>query len=417
MVRRRPRQRPPWAAVALVLIGPAAAYVVTRAKGATLAQTAVDVGMLRAYRPSRPPPGSPDTPPGYVLLAGDMHCHISPPDVPYHASRGLADTVSLARSEGLDFVGLTPHAWIHELVDPSARAALVQGQRELRRAVAALDTGGLLLTVGAEYTDDSWGHVGMHFGDVGRAIESVTDDEGAGDLSGLFERHVASGGMLVVHHPLLQPVDIPLPGLGLDISWRPFTAPGAAPPAHIGAADRLAVGVEAQNQLVSALRDVLAFGDDQKSLRDVLALIDRQIVLKQRRLVPVGGSDSHSHYTRGLSFVLATARTLPAIREAFLAGRACVRDPSACSLEARAPGGPWQPVGASLLGVREVELRTRQGAQVLLDGAPVLMLEGGLPATLSVPAERCSLVRVVSGGGYSAPIYANCPFASAPGIP
>src|SRR5688500_5654561 len=66
----------------------------------------VDAMMVFAPRTSdaAPPPGS-----RFLLLAGDMHCHVEPPDHPEHVGRGLTRTLELARDEGLDFVVLTPH--------------------------------------------------------------------------------------------------------------------------------------------------------------------------------------------------------------------------------------------------------------------------------------------------------------------
>jgi crossover junction endodeoxyribonuclease RuvC len=44
-----------------------------------------------------------------VLLAGDLHCHISPPDDPPHVTRGVVETVlELAR---LDVRAVQPATW------------------------------------------------------------------------------------------------------------------------------------------------------------------------------------------------------------------------------------------------------------------------------------------------------------------
>jgi hypothetical protein len=409
--RRGPSIRVLLGGIGLLLLGPAMARVAVYLKGATVAQTVVDVGMLGAYRSSRPGPEL--IPQGYMLLAGDLHCHVSPPDEAYHASRGLADTVKLARSEHLDFVGLTPHVWTKDLVDPERRARLLAGHRDLVARLARTDTEGVLFTVGAESTDDSWGHVAMLFGDFDHALEGVTDAEVAGDLSGFFTRHVDSGGLLFLNHPLLQPVDIPLPGLGLDISWRPFTAPRQSPPPHITTVDRLAVGVEASNLLVSALRDVVAFHDSRKSARDVLARLDQEILRRGRRLSPVGGTDSHSYHLRPMVFVLATERTLNGVRDAIVAGRVCVRDAAACTFEIRRPEGAWHPVGSSLLDVDRIEVRVGVApAEVMSNGVLVGRVAPGAVTTLPVSRGECTLVRVVAGGGFSGVVYANCPFAA-----
>src|SRR5947209_8621297 len=46
-------------------------------------------------------------PPRYQLLAGDLHCHVSPPDSPSDVTRSVLETAELARTERLDFVVLT----------------------------------------------------------------------------------------------------------------------------------------------------------------------------------------------------------------------------------------------------------------------------------------------------------------------
>ena len=57
--------------------------------GPTMARSAVEIGMTSAYRPqvsaTSPAPFSP--PPGYELLAGDLHCHVRPPDSEGEVSR------------------------------------------------------------------------------------------------------------------------------------------------------------------------------------------------------------------------------------------------------------------------------------------------------------------------------------------
>ena len=56
----------------------------------------VDAAMESAYRPARGARLAADVAAGspYVILAGDLYCHVSPPDDPSHVVRGLAETVA-----------------------------------------------------------------------------------------------------------------------------------------------------------------------------------------------------------------------------------------------------------------------------------------------------------------------------------
>src|SRR5687768_13805790 len=69
---------------------------------------AVDFAMTSAYR-SPPLRLIGESEQSLELLAGDFHCHVSPPDGPSHVARGLQATIDLANRERLDFVVLTPH--------------------------------------------------------------------------------------------------------------------------------------------------------------------------------------------------------------------------------------------------------------------------------------------------------------------
>jgi hypothetical protein len=414
LLRRRPRSRlrGMWRGLGLALSGSAVVWASARLRGVSVTYAALDARMLAAYRPVAR--ASQDiVPPPYLLLAGDLHCHVSPPDDRDHVSRDLAQTLELARSERLDFLVLTPHIWTPYLKAPGYRDRIVAGHRWLSTELSRVDAGGVLVTAGAESTDDSWGHVGMAFGDFDRALREMTDAEVDTNLAAFFQRYVDSGGLLTLHHPLAKPVGLAARGFGVDVSWRPFTLPGAPYPSQIQAADRLAIGVEAYNLGVSELRDFTTFGDRETSIRDVLSLLDREIVRRQRRLVPVGGSDSHGFFLRPVLFVLAKERSLLGVQQAIAAGRTCVRDAAACSLVARrlGPAEGWQPVGSAISGADAVEVRVSADGALYRGGGEQGPLRQGEARTVRTPRGECSLLRAVVGGGYSAPIYVNCPFA------
>jgi hypothetical protein len=377
----------------------------------------LDAAMASAYRPAPAAPPIPavlaDPDEGarrYRVLGGDLHCHVLPPDHPSHVSRGLPETVDLARAEGLDFVVLTPHIPSLFFQSEDTREEVLAVLADLERHVPAPRAGDPLFIVGFEYTDYQYGHVGGGFADLGRVLAEVPAREALTHPARFFEAYVAAGGLLVVNHPLLGPMNSIFAQARWDLSWRPFTEPGPYPE-EIAGADRVAQAFEAYNLAVSELRDRVLLGDRRLSLEATLSRLDQEIVRRGRPMVPVGGSDSHSGHLRATTFVLAEEQTPAAIRDAIAAGRVCVRDPSACSFAVRPPGGPWQPPGASLHDVDMVEVKAR-GALVrfLVNGREVAPQEPS--ATVFVPLQRgrCTVIRARVDEGYAAPAYANCPF-------
>ncbi|MFT3770259.1 MAG: hypothetical protein QM820_32930 [Minicystis sp.] len=345
----------------------------------------------------------------YALLAGDMHCHVSPPDGDYDVTRSPAETVALAREEGLDFVILTPHLPGRFYLDPDLRDRASAAHAAMRAAFAeARDT---IFVPGFEYTDYHYGHVSASFADLGRVLAAVPVDVARAHPERFFEAWVADGGVLVVNHPLVTPLQSRFAAARADMSFRPWTSTAPVPP-EITAVARLAAGYEAYNAAVSHMRDGFLLDDADLGLRGVLGRLDQEIAAAGRRIAPVGGSDSHTGYLRATTFVLAEARTEAAVREAILAGRVCVRSPEACSLEARAPGGSWVTVGGSVRGGPAIEVRASGGSIVIhRDGKPVALPGSGEIARVDVPADRCALLRARVGEGWSAPIYVNCTFA------
>jgi hypothetical protein len=408
--RTRPRLRRARIWLGLALGGSITVWASAKVGGASVPYAAIDVRMLGAYRPAAGASTSVVLPP-YLLLAGDLHCHVSPPDDAYHVSRDLAATLELASSEGLDFIVLTPHIWTPYLKAPGYRERILADHRWLTAELSRVDLGRLLVTAGAESTDDAWGHVGMAFGDFDRALREMTDTEVDTNLGAFFQRYVDSGGLLTLNHPLARPQGLTAHVFSVDVSWRPFTRQDLEYPNQIQVADRLAIGVEAYNLGVSELRDFTAFGDRETSIREVLLLLDGEIVRRQRRLVPVGGSDSHGFFMRPVLFVLATERSLAGVHEAIARGRTCVRDSAACSLLARKPGEAWQPLGSAISNTESVEVRASADAVLYRGGSEQGRLQQEEVRTVPTPRGACSLLRVSVGAGYSAPIYVNCPFA------
>lgn len=346
---------------------------------------------------------SPD--PRWEILAGDLHCHAFPWDGPVHAARDLDTTVRLARSEGLDFVVVVPHLWQPHWASPGVSVHYRALHRGLRSDLAARSSSELLLIPGAEYTDDTGGHVGLAFGDMDEAWRTF---ERHREPSDFFRAYVSSGGMVTIHHPFLVPLPTRLPQPG-NISWRPFTAPEFQVEPEIRTLDALASQVEAYNVDVSELRDRFEVGDRDDSLRRTFAQLDREVPRRRRRLTVTGGSDSHGSHLRSAMFVLAERRDVVAVREAMVAGRACVRSRAACTLQVSADGRSWQPPGAALEGVTVVHVRARgERIEVLHDGHPVAHPRDGQAAQVGVPPGRCSVLRARVDDGWSGLVYANC---------
>lgn len=351
-----------------------------------------------------------------LLLAGDLHTHVSPPDHPSHVSRGVAETIDLAQEEGLDFVVLTPHIAARFFVDQGERAAVIAQQAALREELARYPSGKTLFIPGFEYTDHRHGHVGGGFADLEKVLAAVPAREARKNPERFFERYVAEGGFLIVNHPLVTPIDSFIAIARADLSWRPWTAPGTFP-AEIRAVSRLAQGYEAFNLTATHLRDRYLLGDTERTLRGTLARLDQEIVGQRRRLIPVGGSDSHSAHLRATTFVLSESRTQAGIRDALRAGRVCVRSPGACSLEVRAIGGEdsspaagWHGVGGSVSAPAVLARAIGEEIEIVVNGQTVARPDSGVAASLSVDPAVCSVVRARVDEGFSAPIYVNCPF-------
>lgn len=385
-------------------------------------QVLVDATMTSAHRPdafayglrpaARASSAPQREPARYMLLAGDMHCHIAPPDQAPHVTRGAAETVELAHAEGLDFVVLTPHVAARFYQDDDERASVLSSLERMDRDVKAAGPGATLFITGFEYTDHRYGHVGAAFLDLRRLFSKVSAEESAKRPERFFEEAIAEGGVFVVNHPLVTPLNSIIPMARANLSWRPFTGAGPFPP-EVQAVNRLAQGFEAYNLTATHLRDRYLLGDTEHTLRATLRRIDEEIVRQGRRMSPVGGSDSHSGHLRATTFVLSESRTPEGIRDALVGGRVCVRDPAACSLEARSGDGAWRAVGSALAAVGPaVDVRAEgEDIDILVNGEERAHLGRGGEARVDVDPSRCSVLRARVGAGYSAPIYVGCPFA------
>ena len=342
----------------------------------------------------------------YILLAGDMHCHVSPPDHPSHVHRGLDETYALAKREGLDFVVLTPHVWARFQQERELRAFQIESQRYLHAAIAAQPRD-VMFIAGFEYTDGRYGHVGMAFADVEEALRASPVEDAQDHPEHFIEEWVRRGGLLTINHPFMTPVVSVFPAARENMSWRPFTEPALAVPEDIAVVQRLAHGYEIYNMMVSQLRDGWVLSDRTASIWKTVRYLDDEVARQRRRLTPVGGSDSHDSFLRPTTFVLAKDRSEKGIADAIRSGRTCVRDPHACTLRVRA-GAREVGVGGTLEGVLTIEV-TAGGREnfVFANGELIGQPRAGEFVTHDVP-NICSVVRAYTDRGFSAPVYVNC---------
>lgn len=353
-----------------------------------------------------------------MILSGDMHCHVLPPDSPSHVTRDLADTVARAQKESLDFVVLTPHVPGDFQTDDARRAWVKQTQAELRAGIAAAKTD-VVVIPGFEYTDRRWGHLGMAFADIDAVLDAVSAADAQSNPTKFFEQYVLRGGVLTINHPVNRPLkDPPFSELGYNLSWRAFH--GVAVPPEIDWVTTHAQTIETFNASITHLRDQFIVGEEDRSLREASHLVDRLARQQHRRIAAVGGSDSHGAWLRPTTYVLATEKTPQAIQEGVLHARTCVRGPEACTLEIRPRGNdaPWSHVGDEVPadarpksdpGADIIEARaTGDDVTLIVNGEVAGTAPSGETMTARLPHGRCAIVRAIVGRSWSSGIYVGC---------
>lgn len=353
-----------------------------------------------------------------IVLSGDMHCHVLPPDSPAHASRELPETLALARNEALDFVVLTPHVPSRFFASDDKRAWLRETQQQIRTRLAALEPT-MIVIPGFEYTDHKYGHVGAAFAEPEEVLGALSTVEARESPARFFEMWVAHGGLLTINHPVNRSIPTaPFRELVYDLSWRGFQPKPV--PDEIAWITAHAQSVETYNSTVTELRDMYVLGEEDRSLREASHLVDRVARSQQRRIAAVGGSDSHGSWLRATTFVLAEERSVSGIREALTTGRTCVRGPEACTLEVRLAGSQnaWLQVGDAITAEAPAD---RPASPLIFEArasgdATTFVVNGAIVGTglrdqvvpIAVPANRCSLVRAIVDRSWSSAIYVNC---------
>jgi hypothetical protein len=385
--------------VAIALLASAAASL-----GCTKNQM-LDIAMSGASRPALPHGKHVGD---RLILAGDMHCHVMPPDSAHHVSRELPETLALAQSEGLDFVVLSPHVPARFYMDDEMRGWVLETQAELRARVARLKPE-VIVIPGFEYTDFRYGHLGMSFADPSEVLGGLTSEEARNDPERFFEMWTARGGILTINHPMNRPLPkAPFHELGADMSWRAFGGASVSP--EIAWVTTHATAIETFNSMVAGLRDQFVIGDEDRSLRMASHVADEVVRTQHRRIASVGGSDSHGNWLRATTFVLAKDRSVESIRKGIAGAHTCVRGPEACTLELRNDGGAWLGVGDAITTTSSTFEARASGDEVtfVVNGAPVATAGDGAITKLPVPIDRCSIVRAIVGRSWSSGIYVNC---------
>jgi hypothetical protein len=262
----------------------------------------------------------------------------------------------------------------------------------------------MIVVPGMEYTDGSYGHAGLAFADLD-AVLAESPVEARPER--FFERWVARGGVVTINHPVLRPTSGSVfSPLRWDLSWRAWQ--GQPVPAEIAWVTAHAQAVETFNLGVSHLRDHVLLRDDDRALREATYLVELAARASNRKIAPVGGTDSHGFWLRPTTWILAEERTEASIRDAIVEARTCVRGPEACTLEVRVPGGSWHVVGDEIDGARTIEARASADFTLLANDQIVGRGRAGETITAKLPGDRCVHVRAIAEESWSAPIYAGC---------
>lgn len=345
--------------------------------------------------------------PGAEWLAGDLHAHCEPPDVRGHAPLTPEEAIAIARWEGLDFVGLTPHLWARDRTDDpelheyAARATTLCAQADIEAPAGR----GPVVLPGFEVTGG--GRRGGSFPGHGILLFRRPDDafrwpEGA-PLTGAdyAVRALAATAprdrLLAPAHPLARPVRIPfVPDWAGN--WIPLE--GSVPEYD---------GLEAWTFLHRLGELAIGRSGDGTQTGDVMRALDARIAATRRRFVVTGGSDNHRDIVQPAVWLLSRGRTRDAVMDALVDGRMCIGGPEASSLEARTDLDPrWRPIGADVAADRWVAVRWRGEGRLVVDGAALERRRG--PMLLPVQKGEFHALRLEAGPGNrsrSAWIYVN----------
>ena len=372
------------------------------------------IAVLAAHADDSPP--TPTASPRW--LVGDLHVHVAPPDGAGHSALTTESAIAAARKAGLDFIALTPHGADRSFPDPSdEKAPAISGQALAARlaasallaapAVGTPQARPLVVVSGWEFTRDTPGHLGLTFFRV-EDLEKAADADKARIALG-------RGALVVVNHPFFRPVASDLPVMKMvtgDRRWRPFFGEGRDDLAW----NAIEVWHE-RSVLVQKLHTGLGdkFPGTQMAA-DSLRAWDEATRTQRRRIVGVGGSDSHGRVPYAIAPMAVMAVRVESadedgLRRGLLAGHVTFGrggGVSAADLTATSDvEGARACVGDSLAAKSQVRLAWSGRATLWEDGANAGEFEGGAVRKLDPPGSFHSWRIEKPGDAFSNPVYAN----------
>jgi hypothetical protein len=196
-------------------------------------------------------------------LPGDMHSHISPPDVPptyVHAKSNLEGAIAAAKASGLKWLVITPHS-MDQNDEKTGRLWAVEMSERLAKREARPDDP--LVILGWECTQAWPGHLTVSFCDVSTVVKLP--------LGKMLEKIRDHGGLAIVAHPY----DLPNLLDHNNRSWRPWTEPERGGQEF----DPWLSGLEIRHPMSPAGQATQRW--------------DQWIGREQRRIIGVGSTDDH----------------------------------------------------------------------------------------------------------------------------
>ncbi len=228
-------------------------------------------------------------------LPGDMHSHISPPDVPptyKHATNNLEGAIAAARASGLKWLVVTPHAMDQNDEKTGRLWAVEMNERLAKREAKADDP---LVVLGWECTAEWPGHITVSFCDLATVVKLP--------VGKMLEKIRGQGGLAIVAHPY----DLPNLFDRNNRSWRPWTEP------------------QRGGQEFAPWLSGLEIRHPMSPASQATERWDQWIGREQRRVIGVGSTDDHVGVLYRTTWVwIEGDLTRDKLREALKGGRVVV---------------------------------------------------------------------------------------------
>jgi hypothetical protein len=319
-------------------------------------------------------------------LPGDMHNHISPPDVPPnydHAKSNLEGAIAAAKKAGLAWLVITPHAMDRKDAK-TGRLWFEEMTRRLAQREATPDDP--LVVLGWERTYRWPGDMTVSFCDVTRLVGKAMPET--------LAEIASQGGLAFAAHPFFLPNII----VRSDKSWKPWTGKdgkGRQFDVHL-------TGLEIRHPMSPAAMATRHW--------------DKWIARQKRRIVGVGATDDHWGVLYATTWVYIEGDLSREKLHAALAGGRVVAGgrPDASTLtvtsDRKSPDGApvVGRIGDAIEADRTITLAWKGKARVFIDGRRLEQRTG--PATFSFDPGTFHWVRLEVGvKSYGNPVYINLP--------